>query len=92
MDLKSRLRKVERDYIFKQDLFPEKPDFENWSDEEIFKHIKDSIERTHKEQNIKSYAEGVAYYDSLCNRELISEDEKRLFLKMDKEYWEGKFV
>ena len=88
MDYKSRLEKLEKIYLIKKDLYS-KPDFKNYSDEGLVKHITDSIERTHKQEHIKSLADGLAYYNRICESGGISEEEKKLFLEMEKEYWDG---
>ncbi len=91
MDLKSRLSRVEKGYLLNEHLFPEMPAFKNWSDTDLNKYIKDSVEQTHKEQNIKSYTEGVAYYNRICESGGISEKEKKLHLQMEKDYFDGKY-
>ena len=90
MELKSRLRKVEQGYLLKKDLYSV-PDWEGMSDEELIKYINDSIERTHKQERITSYAAGVTYFNRICASDGISEEEKKLHLEMEKEYWDGEY-
>ena len=91
MELKSRLRKVEQGYLLKKELF-DKPDFSGWSDQALIKYIKDSIERTHKEQGIKDYTGAVEYYNRLFSiGEIPTEETLQLHLEMEKEYWDGEY-
>ena len=92
MELKSRLRKVEQGYLLKKELFDE-PDFSSWSDVALINYIKDSVERTHKEQGIKDYSGGVAYYTRLFDiGEIPTKEKLVLHLQMEKEYWNGEFI
>lgn len=86
----SRLNKLERALLLKKSLFPERPEFENWSDKKLIQFVKDSIERTHKEQGIKNCVEGVEYYIRLFDTGGIpTKEELKLHLQMEKEYWDG---
>ena len=90
MDLQSRLKKAEDNYQLNRNLF-EVQDFSNWNNEQLFTYIKDSIERTHKEQGIKSYKDAERYYNYIRERETITEEERKLYLEIDKDYWDGKY-
>jgi len=91
MDLQSRLKKAEDNYQLNRNLF-EVQDFSNWSDEELTKYIKDSIERFHKTGRIKDYAGGVEYYKRLFDiGEIPTKEKLKLHLQMEKEYWDGEY-
>ncbi len=87
-----RLKKIEK-YLQEQS----NPDEEalilrNMSDEELTKHIKDSIERIHKTGQIKDYAGGVKYYEKLFDiGEIPTKEKLKLHLQMEREYWDGKY-
>jgi len=91
MTLSARIKKIEQGYLLKKDLF-DKPWFENWSDKELTKYIKDSIERFHKTGSIKDYAGSVKYYERLFDiGEIPTKEKLKLHLQMEKEYWDGKY-
>ena len=91
MDLKSRLRKVERDYLLNEHLFPVMPDYDNWTEEDLNKGLTEFMEEFNKEQAIKSYKDAERYYNYHCEEGNITEEEKKLDLKNCKNYWDGEY-
>ena len=89
MDLKSRLNRAKKEYILKEDLFSPMPDFENWTDKELDKYIFESTEKFNKEQAIKSYYDAEGYYNYICEKGTITEEEKKLYLEIERRYWNG---
>lgn len=86
MDFKTRLERIEESYV---EYFDDSC-FTNYTNEGLIKYIKNSIENCHKENNIKSCAEGVSYYNSLYERDLLTEDEKKLHQEMEMDFWKIK--
>jgi len=92
MDLKSRLRKVERDYLLNEHLFPKMPDIDNWAEEKCNKYLTEMVEKFNKEHAIKSYKDAERYYNYICEiNGAITEEEKKLELKTNKNYWDGEY-
>ena len=84
MDFKTRLERIEESY---EDKYFDDSCFTNYTNEGLIKYIKNSIENCHKENNIKSCEEGVSYYNSFYERDLITEDELKTHIESEKEYW-----
>ena len=89
IDVKKRLDKIEKEFLLKEKFFHQRA-FENYTDQELIKHIKDSIEDTHRKESIKDYVGAVEYYKRICKSDGISEEDLKLHLQMEKEYFLSK--
>jgi len=90
VDYKSRLEKIERAYILKQDLFEDRP-FADLTDAELIKLIRDDIEKIHREENISSLSESISYFNSLYEKNLLTANELKIHIESEKQYWNGEF-
>ena len=88
MDFKTRLERVEENYKVK---YFDDSCFTNYTDEQLMKYISDSIEKFHKEHNIKSYSDAQKYYNSIASIGAISKEENRIHIQMEREYFNGDY-
>jgi len=71
-----------------ENLFPQMPNFEKWTNGQLDEFIVREINKFHIENNIKCFEDAEKIYKSYLQRELISESEFDIFIKGEKEFWD----
>ena len=90
MSIEQRAEKVIADFQSLQRTYP--MDLESYTDDQLKKYIKDSVERTHKENQITDCASGIKYYEQLFeDGNIPTEDELKSHLETEKAYWNNEF-
>lgn len=87
MNINSRLKAIQHHINSNRELFAEKPDFDNWTEERIDEYIKTETEKFHKQNAIKCFADSERVYKLYLERELITEDEYKIFIEGEKKYF-----
>lgn len=87
-NLQGRLDKIERAMDMNENLFPQKPNFEKWTNQELDSFIKKSLEENHKVFGIKNYEQAVNQLNYELRNGLLSENEFQIILSGEADYWE----
>ena len=69
-------------------FFPQKPNFEKWTNEKLDQYIVSETNKFHIQNRIKCFEEAEKIYKDYLERELISKDEFDVFVSGEKEFWE----
>ena len=88
MSYTQRINRIEFNMINNKDLFSPPPQFANYSNEDLEKYIEVETKKHHKEFAITNYESAVKRLNFEFVQGFISEDELKLFLEYEKEFWD----
>ena len=87
MNINSRLKAIQQHINNNKELYAEIPDFDSWDETRINEYIKTETEKFHKQNAIKCFQDAENIYKIYLERELITEDEYKIFIEGEKYFW-----
>ena len=87
MSTLGRLKKIQASYEMNKELYPQIPDFDSWSEDQLIRYNTKWINDFIIENKITCFNDAETLLKKWLSKNLINEADYNLFIEALKEYW-----